>query len=439
MDRAVKGATKSKCAAPKQKYLEVLISATTRVDNLETIFISLDHRLRENSWTIVFKSLIVIHILMRKGAGDQVLNYLVRRPSILNVSGFRDKSGTGNEQTKNIHSYAAYLEEKVSVYRELKIDFVKEKKSDNRNHLRKLTVAKGLLRVVKFLQQQLDALLNCKFFLDEVDNNVTLTAFKLIVTDLLSVFETINEGVINVLDQFISMSQIDARDGLEIYKKFVKQTEKVVSYLKDAQKLEFALGFSIPNLKHAPVSLTIALQDYAEDPKFEANRREYERMQKEKGNKNKSSTKSTTKSTSTISSINNDGNIIPSSKKDTTSTTTTTSKTSSANNNQIEFINFSSDIGNEQTLRFDNQFIDNNNSLGRHNTIISTTATTATNPFLNTQNPLVLQQQHHSPIINQQQLILNHISVTPSSLSPATSDTNPFRASIAPTKFTSFT
>ncbi|CAJ0749561.1 21926_t:CDS:2, partial [Entrophospora sp. SA101] len=103
------------------------------------------------------------------------------------------------------------------------------------------------------------------------------------------------------------------------------------------------------------------------------------------------------------------------------------------------FINFSSDIGNEQTLRFDNQFIDNNNSLGRHNTIISTTATTATNPFLNTQNPLVLQQQHHSPIINQQQLILNHISVTPSSLSPATSDTNPFRASIAPTKFTSFT
>ncbi|CAJ0832254.1 2101_t:CDS:2, partial [Entrophospora sp. SA101] len=107
--------------------------------------------------------------------------------------------------------------------------------------------------------------------------------------------------------------------------------------------------------------------------------------------------------------------------------------------NSWTFINFSSDIGNEQTLRFDNQFIDNNNSLGRHNTIISTTATTATNPFLNTQNPLVLQQQHHSPIINQQQLILNHISVTPSSLSPATSDTNPFRASIAPTKFTSFT
>ena len=33
---------------------------------------------------------------MRQGTGDQVLSYLVRRPNILDVSGFRDKTGIGN-------------------------------------------------------------------------------------------------------------------------------------------------------------------------------------------------------------------------------------------------------------------------------------------------------------------------------------------------------
>ncbi|CAJ0651943.1 3175_t:CDS:2, partial [Entrophospora sp. SA101] len=415
MDRAVKGATKSKCAAPKQKYLEVLIPATSSSDALKTIFASLEHRLRENSWTIVFKSLIVIHILMRKGVDGQVLSYLVRKPNILNLSGFKGSGiGNGAEQTKNIHSYAAYLEEKVSVYRELKVNFVKEKKLENNSRLRRLTVAKGLLREVKILQRQLDALLNCKFYLDEVANYVTLTAFRLIVIDLLVLFETTNEGVINMLEQFVSMSQIDAKDGLEIYKKFVKQTEKVVIYLRAAQKLQSVLGIKIPNLKHAPVSLTIALQDYVEDPNFEANRREYRNTQEK--SKNENNNKSATRkdgATTTICSSDNNSNANFLTKKDATSASSI-SKTA-ANHNQMDFIDFSSNIER------------------RSNIMTTTTITdTTTNPFLAGQNQLVLQQQlqQSSPIINQQQqssLMLNPISASSSSLS---SDTNPFRSSM---------
>ncbi|CAJ0871331.1 5146_t:CDS:10, partial [Entrophospora sp. SA101] len=358
---AVKGATKSKCAAPKQKYLE----ATSSSDALKTIFASLEHRLRENSWTIVFKSLIVIHILMRKGVDGQVLSYLVRKPNILNLSGFKGSGiGNGAEQTKNIHSYAAYLEEKVSVYRELKVNFVKEKKLENNSRLRRLTVAKGLLREVKILQRQLDALLNCKFYLDEVANYVTLTAFRLIVIDLLVLFETTNEGVINMLEQFVSMSQIDAKDGLEIYKKFVKQTEKVVIYLRAAQKLQSVLGIKIPNLKHAPVSLTIALQDYVEDPNFEANRREYRNTQEK--SKNENNNKSATRkdgATTTICSSDNNSNANFLTKKDATSASSI-SKTA-ANHNQMDFIDFSSNIER------------------RSNIMTTTTITdTTTNPFL---------------------------------------------------------
>ncbi|CAG8740665.1 17845_t:CDS:2, partial [Gigaspora rosea] len=163
MEKAVRKATKPKCAAPKAKYLKVLIEATSDEIALTSALRYLNHRIKEHSWTVVFKSLIVVHVLMRKGANTRVLNCLVRDPTILNVSSFRDKSGTqGAEQTKNIHTYAAYIEEKVAVYRDLKVDFVREKLDNGESRLRQLPVEKGLLREVEILQRQIAALLNCK-------------------------------------------------------------------------------------------------------------------------------------------------------------------------------------------------------------------------------------------------------------------------------------
>lgn len=38
-----------------------------------------------------------------------------------------------------------------------------------------------------------------QFSLDEIDNEITLQAFKLLVEDLLVLFQAVNEGVINIL------------------------------------------------------------------------------------------------------------------------------------------------------------------------------------------------------------------------------------------------
>ncbi|CAG8516834.1 3507_t:CDS:2 [Diversispora eburnea] len=221
MEKAVRGATKSKRAAPKQKYLDALISATTHDDSLDLVLKCLNNRLKEHSWTVVFKSLIVIHILISQGI----------------------------EQTKNIHSYAKYLEESIEVYRDLKINYISVLSENNGiGRLRNLTVAKGLLREVKIVQKQMNALLLCKFFLEAaLSNEVTLYAFNLIVKDLISLFQAINEGVINVLEHYMEMSKIDARDALQIYKTFVKQTEKVVDFLGAAKGLSIISGM---NLKH---------------------------------------------------------------------------------------------------------------------------------------------------------------------------------------------
>lgn len=93
----------------------------------------------------------------------------------------------------------------------MQCDYVRE----GEGRLRKLSVEKGLLREVENVQGQLKALLRCRvskkdyrcwmvlteqqFREDEVDNEIALTAFRLLVMDLLVFFHVVNEGVINVL------------------------------------------------------------------------------------------------------------------------------------------------------------------------------------------------------------------------------------------------
>jgi hypothetical protein len=71
------------------------------------------------------------------------------------------------------------------------------------------------------------------------------------------------------------MSHVDATTALKTYKIFCKQCEKVVSYLGVAKKLQNIINVNIPNLRHAPVSLSGSLEEYLNDPNFETNRQEY--------------------------------------------------------------------------------------------------------------------------------------------------------------------
>lgn len=76
------------------------------------------------------------------------------------------------------------------------------------------------------------------------------------------------------------MSHTDAGRALELYKRFCRQTEKVVAYLSSARKVSHTINVPIPNLKHAPVSLAGALEEYLKDPNFEQNRIEYRENKK---------------------------------------------------------------------------------------------------------------------------------------------------------------
>ncbi|GAW11328.1 hypothetical protein ANO14919_006720 [Xylariales sp. No.14919] len=276
-EKSVKGATKIKAAPPKTKYIEHILVATHAGEaGVGEVFRALQNRLRDSTWTVVFKSLITVHLMFREGSPDATLSYLARNRNQLAISSFTDAQIQG----RNIRHYASYLAERVRAYKDTKIDWVRAKET----RLESLSVEKGLLRETEVVQRQLSALLKCDV-LDEPENEITITVFRLLVLDLLSLFQVLNQGMINILGHFFEMSKVDAERAMDIYRHFTKTTDAVVQYLTVARQWEPHTRVEVPKLKHAPVNLRRQLEDYLNDPDFEINRRQYmaEQQAKKKG------------------------------------------------------------------------------------------------------------------------------------------------------------
>lgn len=240
----------------------------------------------------MFKALVITHSLFRNGDTDNILDVLSQN-DYLKLRRVASVDWDGRTTPQNIQAYAIYLDVRIKAFRELKHDIIKAQterrgsSSSSRRprssldptgrptQIRLLTVDKGLLREVKHVQKLIDALTACRFFLDDLEDEVTVAALQLNVKDLLQLFTALNEGVINVLESYFEMSKVDAKEALSIYRTFCRQTESVVQYLSIARRLHNVLNVMVPNIKHAPLSLYGALKEYLEDPNFEKNRIEY--------------------------------------------------------------------------------------------------------------------------------------------------------------------
>ncbi|PKS12716.1 hypothetical protein jhhlp_000924 [Lomentospora prolificans] len=267
-EKSVKGATKIKAAPPKTKYIEHILVATHSGEaGVGEVFRALQFRLRDSTWTVVFKSLITVHLMIREGRADTTLQYLAKHGNILAISSFTDAQTQG----RNIRHYARYLTERARAFRDTKCDWVRAKES----RLENLTVEKGLLRETEVVQHQISALLSCDVMDQDPENEITITAFRLLVLDLLALFQVLNQGLINILGHFFEMSKPDAERALNVYRKFAKQTDYVVQYLGVARQYEHHTRVEVPKLKHAPVHLGRQLEEYLRDPDFEIHRRQY--------------------------------------------------------------------------------------------------------------------------------------------------------------------
>ncbi|KAF5336155.1 hypothetical protein D9611_006350 [Ephemerocybe angulata] len=406
-DKIVKLACKPKAAAPKSKYIDPIIAATWADEgSVSDVCKALVPRIREPNVLVVFKALIVLHTMIRNGSTDNILGYLsqtdilkLKNVAAANWEGAptpprphftKDQpthSAAGYATPENVQNYAVYLESRIRAYRDLKHDAIRVQSDTNRDmrnsvlldedasiskgsrrnrhkeepapssvsrsktimgrKLRVMTVEKGLLRETKIVHHMIDALVECRFYLDDLEDELNILASQMLVKDLLILFQAGNEGVINVLEHYFEMSHIDAEEALLIYRNFCTQTEKVVEYLGVARKLQNLLNVPIPNLKHAPVSLAGALQEYLDDPNFEDNRLEYKA--------NKKITESEARRGGDSSKKNKKSSSVTFKEPPLPTASTSQSPSSpngASNNNQKDVIDFFSAIEEEQTSMF---------------------------------------------------------------------------------------
>lgn len=213
--------------------------------------------------------------MIREGGHDVTLRFLADSPKRMAISQFTE----GQTQGTNIRRYFEYLLERVKAYDSTKTDFVQA----GTGKMRSLTVDKGLLRQTEVVQTQIRALLKCDLLGGaDPDNEIAMTAFRLLTMDLLELFKVMNEGTINVLEHYFEMSKVDAKRALNVYKTFGKQTDLVVNYLSTARQYQALTRLEVPKLKHAPTTLTSSLEDYLNDPDFDINRRQYLAQQEAK-------------------------------------------------------------------------------------------------------------------------------------------------------------
>jgi hypothetical protein len=127
----------------------------------------------------------------------------------------RWRRATVQTQGHNIRTYTEYLLRRAIEYGATRVDYVR----GGEGRLKRLSIDKGLLREAESVQDQIRALLKCqvrptsftrvvspfwrtvKPFDDEPENEITLTAFRLLTMDLLVLFHVMNEGTINLLGE----------------------------------------------------------------------------------------------------------------------------------------------------------------------------------------------------------------------------------------------
>jgi hypothetical protein len=83
--------TMLQAAPPKTKYIEhILIATHSGEHGVAEVFRSLQNRLRDSTWTVVFKSLITVHLMIREGSPDVTLAFLASHRNMLSISSFTD-------------------------------------------------------------------------------------------------------------------------------------------------------------------------------------------------------------------------------------------------------------------------------------------------------------------------------------------------------------
>lgn len=288
--KMVKGATKIKMAPPKAKYVDPILHGLKNQHDFNEIVHCLSERLNMNVWTIVYKSLIVIHLMI--DTDKMCLEYFSNNLQIFQLTKIMNSSKWSNNDIIVLKRYGEYLKGRCFEYGDLneQIEILDSK----HRHDKDLRQLKKLLEV-ESLEREIKLLIKNTLSPQDLQNDLLFYAFKLLIQDLLVSYNKLNEGVISLLESFFDLSYENAERTLNIYKSFVKLTNYVVKYLKIGK----AMGLDIPVIKHITTKLIQSLEDHLHNQR---------RDQKKLDDTVRSNNDEKTNTSTTITNNNNNNN-----------------------------------------------------------------------------------------------------------------------------------
>ncbi|CAH8611427.1 unnamed protein product [Heterobilharzia americana] len=237
LGKVVAKATTEEIGAPKKKHIDYLVNCSNEPNvSIPLLAGLLVERTQEKSWVIVFKALITTHNLMNFG-NEKFSHYLASNNCPVDLPSFNDKTSSQSyEMSLFIRKYSKYLSEKIASYRAMAFDFCKVKRGRDDGVLRTMPVDK-LLKALPVMQSQILTLLEFDALEKDLNNAIINAAFLLLYKDLIRLFASYNEGMINLIEKYFTLKRRQCRLGLDLYHAFPGLLSKLTEFLALAESL----------------------------------------------------------------------------------------------------------------------------------------------------------------------------------------------------------
>jgi hypothetical protein len=216
-------------------------------------------RLKNTSWVVVFKNLILAHNLITLG-NEKFLQCIATRASSFTLDTFTDGTdGLATEMSVFVRRYAKYLGYMCTSYKTLAMDPCRLPKGDQ-TPLRTQDPVK-LLKTTSVIQEQMDLMMNMEFSTGDLTNGVINTAFLMLYKDLIKLYAVYNDALINILEKFFEMTKPLCKEAMAAYKKFITRQEPVHKFLQLAEDVGVDKQSHL-NLRQVPEDLLPALESH---------------------------------------------------------------------------------------------------------------------------------------------------------------------------------
>ena len=270
LDLAIVKATNRDEVFPKEKHVRTVLLAASNTRYALYTFRSLTKRLKtpNNSWLIVVKTLMVFHRCIRDGgkiARQGLLQHLNENTGAFDCSNFKDDSSKDAwERGAWARNYAAYLEERLHTLRAL--GYERDEACTGESTVMRALDTPTLLRHLDNLQTLLRRLLNTKPESKVVtESQVIVGAIACIVRESFKIYQTTQDGIINLVDKFFEMEYLDAKKAFEMYRLSIRQTEGLTAFYRALQSVPSMSSIDLPRMEKPPESFLATMEEYLQN------------------------------------------------------------------------------------------------------------------------------------------------------------------------------